>query len=246
MEGKGFGRKIAPDSRDRRYLMRALLDPMRDQFFPHGLPPGSRHYFSGPILDQGNTGTCVAHGLAGKVMAAPIMQSLPMSIYDFYRKIVPNDEWPDNDSEATAPDDQLQGGTSVRAGAKTLVDMGYAKSYVWAESAEDVRAWILGGFGGVVIGVWWKTDMMDTDSEGFISYTGKNEGGHCVYINGWNDHVSHKGHVVAAGRGPNSWGRSWGQSGRFWIPMDDLDKAIKDDGEAVALTEVRVTPRSIF
>jgi hypothetical protein len=239
-----FGRREAPDERDRRFPMRLMLDPMREQFFPRGLPDGSRHYFSGPILAQGETGTCVAHGWAAKVHAAPIMQPLPMSPFDFYRKIVAIDEWSDNDFESTAADHMLQSGTSVRAGAKALVDLGLGSNYLWAESAEDVRAWILGGFGGVVIGINWRTDMLRTDSEGFISYTGRNEGGHCVYLNGWNDRVKRGGKVVKATRGPNSWGNGWGQGGRFWMTMDDLDRAIGDHGEACALTEIRVARRT--
>lgn len=235
-----FGRREAKDERDKLHPMRLLLDPLHEQFFPRGIPPGTRHYFSGPILNQGPTGTCVAHGWAAKVAAAPIMQRLPMAVYDFYRKIVLLDEWDDNDYEATARDADLQSGTSTRAGAKCLVSLGMANTYLWASSAEDVRSWILGGFGGVVIGVIWKSSMMNTDSEGFIRYAGAEEGGHCVYINGWNDNVRHNGHPTPAARIQNSWSAGWGDGGRCWISMDDLEKALADDGEGVALTEVRL------
>lgn len=220
--------------------MRLRLDPLRQVFFPEGIPPGNRHYWSGPILDQGNTGTCVAHGWTAKVNAAPIMQKMALTPYDFYRRIVQVDEWADNDYEATAPDSDLQSGTSVRAGAKTLVTLGYAKSYLWAESAADVRAWILAGFGGVVIGVNWYTGMMSTDGEGFLTVSGRPEGGHCVYLNGYNDKVRHNGRTVAAARGQNSWGKDWGQKGRFWIDVDSLQRLIAEDGECCALTEVRI------
>lgn len=241
----GFGRVPAPDERDKLYPMRALLDPLRESAFPRGIPPGTRHYWSGPILNQGGTGTCVAHGWTSKINAAPHMQRMPMDPYSFYRRIVVVDEWPDNDREAHAPVNGLQFGTSVRAGAKILTDLGLAKSYVWAESAEDVRAWILGGFGGVVIGIWWKENMMETDSSGFIHYTGSKSGGHCVYINGWNDSVkTANGSVIAAARIQNSWSESWGQNGRCWISMPDLDAAIREDGEACALTEIKLLPRA--
>lgn len=233
----GFGRLVAPDERDKQFPMRLMLDPLRDQFFPRGIPPGNRHYFSGTVLDQGETGTCVAHGWTAKVHAAPIMQKMSVTPYDFYRRIVAIDEWSDNDFEATAPDSQLQSGTSVRAGAKMLVQLGYAKQYLWAESAEDVRAWILAGFGGVVMGTWWTNTMMNTDAEGFVSYTGSRVGGHAWYINGWNDKVRHNGVNVPAARAQNSWGMAWGQKGRFWITRDDLERAISENGEACALTE---------
>lgn len=233
----GFGRIIATDPRDSLFPMRAMLDQMRDEFFPRGIPSGSRHYFSGAILDQGETGTCVAHGWTSKIHAAPLMQKMNLTPFDFYRRIVTIDEWTDNDFEANASDNLLQSGTSVRAGAKMLVQLGYAKQYLWAESAEDVRAWILAGFGGVVFGTWWKSNMMQTDTEGFVGYTGNNVGGHAYYGNGWNDRVPHNGQKVPAVRCQQSWGGAWGQRGRFWMTMEDLDLAIREGGEACALTE---------
>lgn len=236
-----FGRLVAPDERDGIYPMRLRLDPLRAQFFPTGLPIGQRHYYSGSVLDQGKTGTCVGHGWSSKVHAAPIMQRLPVSPFDLYRKIVTVDEWRDNDFESVAIDADLQSGTSVRAGAKVLVSMGYASHYLWAQSGADVRAWILAGFGGCVIGVDWFDGMMRTDTDGFINLTGESVGGHCVYVNGFNDRVKHNGRMVPAVRIQNSWGKDWGQKGRAWFQLDELDALIQNrDGEACALTELRI------
>lgn len=221
--------------------MRRALDPLRSDYFPAGLPLGARHYFSGPVLNQQATGTCVSHSWTSKVNAAPIMQKMRLSPYDFYRRIVSIDEWRDNDFESTAPDHMLQSGTSVRAGAKMLVDLGYAKHYLWAESAADVRAWILAGFGGVVVGVSWFTGMMTTDADGFINLTGDTVGGHAIYCNGVNDRVKRNGRIVPAFRLQNSWGTAWGQKGRAWLQLDELDALIRNlSGEACALTEARL------
>lgn len=235
-----LGRLIAPDARDRDFPMRLMLDPLREQFFPSGLPEGSRHYSPGAVLDQGETGTCVAHGWTSRANGAPIKQTLPYSPYDLYRRIVAIDEWTQNDTEAGAPDASLQFGTSVRAGAKVLQSQGYLQQYLWAESAEDVRAWHLAGFGSVVLGLWWYTDMFLTDSQGFVKATGFKEGGHCVVTTGWNDRVRHNGRIVQACRFQNSWGREFGQSGRAWISMSDLHALITDEGEACAPVEVKV------
>jgi hypothetical protein len=237
-----LGRRHAPDVRDANFPMRLMLDPLREQFFPRGLPEGTRHYRPGPRLDQGKTGTCIAHGWTGKVMGAPIMQRVPMTPYDLYRQIVQVDEWPDNDHEATAPDTGLQLGTSVRAGAKVLQRLGLISNYLWAESVEDVRAWHLAGFGGCVIGVSWSRDMFRTDPDGFISYTGQVDGGHCVYTTGWNDHVKHHGQFTRAVRFQQSWTLPWGDkgSGRAWISEADLAKLMVDDGEVCAAVEVRI------
>jgi hypothetical protein len=238
------GRIHSPDERDAGFRMRRLLDPLREGFFPKGIPPGTRHYTSGKIWDQGNTGTCVEHGWRHNIEAAPIMQPIPLPQYDFYRKIVLVDPYADNDFEATAPVSQLQSGTDVRSGAKVLQQMGIISNYVWAESAEDVRAWMLSNFGGVVLGINWTSNMMNTDREGFISYTGQVEGGHCVFLNGWSDTVKRKGKRVRAARGMQSWGLPWGDRGigRFWLEDRDLDKLIADQGEACAPTEQKLAP----
>ncbi len=242
-----FGRIYAPDVRDRRFPMRLQLEPLRDMFFPKGLPSGTRHYRSGRIWVQGNSGTCVEHGWRHKVEAAPIMQPIPLPQFEFYRKIILADEFPENDYEATLTPASFQMGTSVRAGAKVAQEMGLIENYLWAESAEDTRSWMLANFGGVVGGFNWTTEMMNTDSQGFIRYRGTVEGGHCVYLNGWSDTVKYNGRLVRAARGMQSWPLPWGHKGlgRFWLLEDDLEKLIQDHGEAVAATELKVTPLEI-
>lgn len=238
----GFGRRYSPDPRDANFPMALRLDPARAIFFPKGVPTGSRHYLPAPpIINQGNTGTCVAHGCTTYINAAPFMQKLPMSPYDLYRKIVATDEFPENDAEATAPDAQLQGGTSVRAGIEELRREGYISNYLWAENIEDARAWLM-TFSGLIGGFNWTAHMMNTDSDGFVSYSGSIEGGHCVYLGGWNDRVKHNGRIVRAARFQQSWGLPWGQGGRGWIVDSDLAKMIEDQGEVAAPVEVRVLP----
>jgi papain like protease len=235
-----FGRRVREDAGDRNFPMRLRLDPLKEQFFPKGIPPGYRHYSPGPVLDQGSTGTCVAHGWTGRANAAPVMQAVPWSPFDFYRRIVLEDEFSDNDSEATASDDGLQLGTTVRAGAKVLQRLGLLTNYLWAERASDVRAWHLAGFGGCVIGIDWYGDMMTPDSDGFLKLSGGIEGGHCVESVGWNDAVKVGKRTVPALRVQNSWGRAWGEAGRAWIAMTDLEALLGLGGEACAPVEVKV------
>lgn len=231
-----------PDPNNQRFMMARGLAELTE-IFPTGLPEGTRHYRTGPHLDQGSTGTCVAHGGTTRLNSAPVMQKLfNLTPFDLYRKIVLVDEWTDNDYEATAPDIQLQSGTSVHALMKTLKALGYIKNYLWAENVDNVRNWHLAGLGGTVIGVTWKADMMDTDSDGFVNFTGTAEGGHCVSTCGWNDRVKHRGRIVRAMRCQQSWELPWGDhgSGFFWISEDDLAKMIDDDGEIAAPTEIRL------
>ena len=145
------------------------------------------------MLDQGRTGTCVGHGWTARANDAPIKQPLPMSPFDLYREIVKIDEWDDNDWEATASDDQLQCGTSVRAGAQVMRRLGLITNFLWCQTLENLRAWHLANFGGVVCGAPWLANMMESDGDGFINYSGITEGGHCFVSKGWNDRVKHNG-----------------------------------------------------
>ena len=100
----------------------------------------------------------------------------------------------------------------------------------------------LAKFGGFVIGVPWSADMMETDGDGFVNYSGPIEGGHCVVTKGWSDRVRHNGRVVRAARGKQSWGDDWGEGGFFWIEEHDLEKFLADDGEFCLPVEVKVQP----
>lgn len=240
-----FGYVHAPDPRDKNYPMRLQLDPMRELAFPRGIPPGTRHYPPGRILNQKQTGTCVAHGVTARIEGAPIMQKMPMSPYDFYRKIVGLDEFLENDAEATAPDSGLQYGTSARAGMKAGQALGLIANYLSAESVEDVRDWHLSGKGGVVFAVPWKTGQMESDGDGFINFTGDIEGYHCVATTGWSDTVRKRGRLVRAGRIQQSWGLPWGDKGkgRAWVSEEDVAQWLQDRySECYAATEVRVKP----
>jgi hypothetical protein len=245
-EERGMGLRVSPDSRDNQYPVRLLLDPLIEKFFPRGLPGPYQHYNTGPVLNQGATGTCVGHGWTARMHDAPIMQKPTLSPFDLYRLFVKEDEWDDNDWEAnTTNDSQLQSGTSVRAGAQVLRKLGLIKNFLWAREVEDLRAAHLAKFGGFVIGGPWTSNMMDTDIDGFVNYTGVTEGGHCVATKGWHDRVKHRGRLTRAMRCKQSWGQNWGQGGYFWISEDDLAKWFADHSEFCLPVEVRVAPLKI-
>lgn len=220
-----FGRIYAPDSRDRRFPMRLVLE---ETPFPTILEKRDRVYRSGPVLDQGQTGTCVGHGWAGWLQGAPLMTKTGPAPFAIYDAAILIDEWNDNDY-----DPGRQFGTSVRAGVQVLQSLAHVKSYVWAESVDDIRAWHLAGLGTVVLGLNWYEGMMETTDFGYIYATGGVVGGHCIKSTGWSDKRD-------ALRIQNSWGVSWGQFGRAWIPRKDLEFLLADQGEACAATEQKL------
>lgn len=221
----GLGRRAAPDARDAAFPMRLVL--------PDAPLPAYKYWPHNGILDQGRTGACVAFAWLSLRQGSPVRCKPDPALtgYDLYRKIVLEDEWTENDSEATATDiRQMQFGTSVRAGAKVLQAMGWLSGYVWTQSMEDIERHILLR-GPVVVGTRFYRDMATLDAQGIVNATGPLEGGHAYVIDGAN---RRRGVV----RWRNSWGLPFGIRGCAYMTYETLDRLLfREDGEACAPTE---------
>lgn len=217
----GFGRLIAPDKRDKRFAMRALL-----AVEPPGPPKVWSLYRKYQLQQEG--GTCVGHGWAHFLAASPHLHPVAHPIaYEIYARAQQADEWAD-----TPPAE----GTSVRAGAKACVDMGLIEgSYVWAWTEKEVRRWT--GRSPVVIGVSWLTGMMQVDGKGYIHAIGGEEGGHCVCLLGYS--VSRDAYRIA-----QSWNPDWGENGRAWISSADVKLLIENLGGEACAAEELVKPKA--
>jgi hypothetical protein len=225
---RGFGRLLSLDVRDERFLMTRKLPPAGTP-----LPTRKTWRIAAKNLNQLATGTCVAHAWVNFLRCEPIQTSTGPKPYDLYRRIVQLDEWTGNDIEATAPDRDLQFGTSVRAGAQAVTETGRLKSYLWAFSLRPLTEWVLTN-GSVVGGFNWYSSF-EPDAEGIIRITprARVSGGHAVLIRGVDM-------VRGLVRITNSWGDEWGVSGDCFIPLRDLERLMLEDGEACTATEIRV------
>lgn len=230
----GLGRIVEADDRDHRYLMRSV-QPSEEEAPMVGL----RTYRRGPALDQGSTGTCVAHAWRSWLDGEPLRTSKGPRPFDLYDECILADRWSDNDH-----DPERKFGTSVRAGAQVLTRLGYVKHYLWAFNTDDVRRWLLSGQGGVVFGVNWYSEMGRPDAEGFIRANGRYQGGHAIYCFGADDR---QGYVFLQ----NSWSRDWGgwqagpvrrrvYKGCARLPYEDLDRLIREQGEACTAVQQQV------
>jgi C1A family cysteine protease len=125
-------------------------------------------------------------------------------------------------------------GTSVRAGAKYLQELGYVGEYLWAFNSTDVTNWLLSGKGPIVLGTVWYNSMFYPDEKGIVPVHPESggAGGHAYLVVGAN---LDKGMI----RIVNSWGTGWGQNGRAWIKLTDLDKLLQQQGEACTAIEIR-------
>lgn len=205
------------DSKSRRYGVSQLL--------PESLPLRSFTWKGGEVLDQGEEGACVGFGWAAMLSAYP----KPVSGIDdnfakneIYEEAKTVDEWPGTDYE----------GTSVLAGAKVVQSLGYISSYHWAFSIEELLRAVAYG-GPVVVGVNWYEGMVNPRTSALIKAEGDILGGHCVCVRG----VSLRSILPGEKRGlpvvriRNSWGSSYGRRGDVFLPIEDMEKLLKEQGE---------------
>jgi C1A family cysteine protease len=213
MSEKGLGRRHAPDERDRQFHMRSIVAQV---------PATSRFYRTGPVLDQGNTSSCVGHAWRQFLSSAPIMSKGGPSAFAIYHEAQQVDEW-----EGEGYD-----GTSVRAGARVLTTLRHLQSYVWAWDAATVRDFVLAK-SSVVFGTNWYRSMYEPDNAGVVCPGGQIAGGHAYLCIGYSQ-------PRGAFRFINSWGRTWADGGRFWMLGEHVDLLLRDEGEACAAVEQKL------
>lgn len=210
----GLGRLYAPDRRDHGFLMAAVL--------PVATVTHRAWYQNGWWGDQGATPQCVGYAWAHWLEDGPVTQGgsapilAPSVIYHEAQLV---DEWPG----------EAYDGTSGRAGAKVLQARRFIDSYLWAFDAETVVNAIL-STGPVVVGTNWYEGMFAANAAGKLTISGVIAGGHEYVLNG----ASRASGLV---RIKNSWGRAWGRNGNAWLSFADLDRLLKEDGEACLAVE---------
>lgn len=208
-----LGFKQLPDARDAHFPLSKLMGAQAEI-------PVSKKWLPGPTLDQpGNS--CVGHACWQFQCAEPIVREpvlTPLQIYDEARRI---DEWPDNDN--------VDEGTSVRAGLNVLKRHGVIQNFHWAESADQALEYML-KYGPLVFGTDWTYDMFEPDGQNVIRPTGRSAGGHAwfAYAGQWDDKFI---------TGLTSWGESFGYLGSFKLSLYDIDELFKRGGCAAAVTE---------
>ena len=219
----GLGRRVAKDERDMKHLARRAL--------PEAEPP--RHFtywWHGNRLNQGNTGTCVAHGCVHLVENSPVLPPGTLNPFDLYREIVLLDEWSQNDFEADGTIENMQFGSSVRAGMKALQARGLISEYLWAWDVETAARWVWAK-GPLVMGTDWTEDMFDPDPTSyFIEPTGSVAGGHAYVIDGVN--MKQKKFRML-----NSWGTGWSKRGVAFMSFDTVASLLERDGECAMAVE---------
>lgn len=224
----GLGWRKESDLRNLNHLLRTVVAPQKPR----------SHHWTMPLApaNQLATGTCTGHAAWHRLVTTPIAmdpRKIP-SPFDIYRRAVLLDQWSDNDSDATAPQAELQAGSSTLGVMKALKEFGLISRYVWCYTAEDVILGV-GYHGPVCIGIAWFESMFQPDGEGFIHLDPASgiAGGHEVLVIGW-DQTRGVAEVL------NSWGPGFGKNGRFYVAGETLRDLIERyDGEGATATEIR-------
>jgi hypothetical protein len=204
---KAFGRRFAPDKRDMKYRLAKPKTERKRRYW--------RNYWKD--ANQGEEPACVGYACAGWLDSQPIRQWIdPLWVYRIATYI---DEWPEEDWENSE-------GTSVRAGMTLLANLGFIKEYRWETTVKRLLPHML-EVSPIVLGTNIYTGMCKPDARNFIAPTGKIEGGHAYLWDGVDV-------VKGVARMKYCWTDAWGDNGHVWMKLDDLDRLLKEEGEACA------------
>lgn len=228
-------RKDKEDARD-RIARREAAPPVAEQVLPDW------KYWNDLTWrgDQGSFPHCVAYSATHRIENSPTTYPESGPVVDptvVYARAQQLDEWPGANYD----------GTSVRAGAKTMMEKGFISEYQRITTLQDMIDFIrrpsTAGGGPVLIGIDWHRGMFSPvyekdalgDYRWMIVPSGPVAGGHAVLVNGVN--VPRQTFRIL-----NSWGLDWGVEGRasmLFAHMSDL--LFSQGGDAWRYVEKRPT-----
>lgn len=211
----GTGYRQLPDPRDQRFPLGALMKAGRER-------PISKVWKTGPKLNQRDSNSCVGHAAFQFQASEPVVLAVPLlTAFDIYDEARHNDEWPMNDD--------LDEGTSIRAGLEVLRRHGIVKSYHWLESPDQAPEYLL-EYGPLIFGTRWTDSMFYPHSDGRVTiHRGFNEPnmGHAyfAYAADW------KAQTITC---QNSYGPEWGKGGDFLLSFAQARQLLSEPGSSAA------------
>lgn len=176
-------------------------------------------------FNQGELGSCTGNGAVGVICTEPYRQKGVRYTEALARKIYSQATRDDTIVGAWPPKDT---GSTVLGAMKALRDLGLVKGYHWCFGLNDVLK-TLSTLGPVEVGLNWYEGFDKPGANGLVKIGGAVRGGHAFELLG----VDAEKKLVWA---INSWGPTWGLSGRFAFSWKDLERLLHEDGEASTVT----------
>lgn len=201
--------------------------PARGVLFGDNAKPVKKLWWTRDVFDQNGHSSCTFESAAGTIYTSPFRLELPrtnLTKYDSqeerllgYREAQKHDPY-----EGVNYD-----GSSTDAPFIVLRNRGEIEEWRWNFGIDDVVL-TLGHWGAISQGTWWTSGMDEPDKYGFVKPVGTKRGGHAYRGVGVDPF---RGYITYV----NSWGRRYGINGRFRMLIEDVEKLLREDGEAVTV-----------
>lgn len=218
-----LGRLVEHDERSRLYQALQATVPRSVLWGHHG-----------PVLDQGELGSCTGNAAAQLVNTDYFAPARPhgylteadaVKLYELATRLdgFPNNTYPPTDE-----------GSSGLGAAKAGVKLGYFTGYKHCFGFDHFAATLQ--LQPVIVGTPWYQGMFTPNAKGFVRPIGKAVGGHEYLALG----ISYENKTLVF---LNSWGPSFGKNGRFSMTFGDFTRLLAAQGDATApLPKKAVTP----
>jgi hypothetical protein len=181
------------------------------------------HTHKGPVLDQGQVGSCTGNATVDALMTLPLWvkgraltETDALRIYSEATKL---DNAPGWYNLATKKVDTGSDGLSAMKAAK---NEGLISGYTHAFGFDHAVAALQ--LTPVICGINWYEGMFTPDSKGFVSISGKIAGGHEICLLG----VNLAGQYLTF---LNSWGSGWGLKGKFKMTFATFTQLLAEQGD---------------
>jgi hypothetical protein len=182
----------------------------------------TEHVHVGPVLDQGNLGSCTGNAMAQCLNTVPfkkperglLVEHDAVALYSWATHH-------DRTKGVFPPEDTGSEGLYVAKAAKQLgLISGYTHAFGMGHFLEALVV------SPCIVGTVWTAGMFDVDMAGFVSPSGDVEGGHeylALGVDFQNKYLTFL----------NSWGFKWGLNGYFKMKFDDFESLLEQQGDVV-------------
>jgi hypothetical protein len=183
-----------------------------------------------PVLDQGQVGSCTANAGIGCLGTDPYyppsswMDGTPVYTPDEPGavKLYSDEEVLDGDGPYPPNDNGSTGLTCAKVLKRAGMISGYQHTFSLDAALKTLSAT------SFITGINWYEDMFNPDAEGIIRPTGELAGGHEIVVDEYDQARGLVGFT-------NSWGASWGLSGRFYMAAEDWGTLLDQQGDVTIL-----------